>query len=57
MRAFAKTQGFDIVLAGGVVYSSEQVDITAQVLTNLQAKAAAAPAAPAAPAAAPAPKK
>ncbi len=57
VRAFAKTQGFDIVLAGGVVYSSEQVDITAQVLTNLQAKAAAAPAAPAAPAAAPAPKK
>lgn len=57
VRAYAKTQGFDIVLAGGVVYSSEQVDITAQVLTNLQAKAAAAPAAPAAPPAAPAPKK
>lgn len=57
VRAYAKAQGFDIVLAGGVVYSSEQVDITAQVLTNLQAKAAATPAAPAAPAAAPAPKK
>ena len=57
VRAYAKAQGYDIVLAGGVVYSSEAVDITPQVLTNLQAKAAAAPAAPAAPAAAPAPKK
>ena len=57
VRAYAKAQGYDIVLAGGVVYSSEAVDITPQVLTNLQAKAATAPAAPAAPAAPPAPKK
>ena len=57
VRVYAKAQGFDIVLAGGVIYSSDAVDITAQVLANLQSKAAAAPAAPAAPASAPAPKK
>ncbi len=57
VRVYAKSQGFDIVLAGGVIYNSETVDITSQVLANLQSKAAAAPVAPAAPAAAPAPKK
>ena len=57
VRVYAKAQGFDIVLAGGVIYSSDAVDITSQVLANLQSKAAAAPAAPAAPASAPAPKK
>jgi outer membrane protein len=57
VRTYAKAQGYDIVLAGGVVYSSEAVDITSQVLANLQAKAATAPAAPAAAPAAPAPKK
>ncbi|MBS0395078.1 MAG: OmpH family outer membrane protein [Proteobacteria bacterium] len=58
VRAYAKEKGFDIVLASGVIYNSESVDITAQVLANLQAKAASAPAAPAAaPAAPPAPKK
>ncbi len=51
VRTFAKGQGFDIVLAGGVIYSSESVDITSQVLANLTGKAAApAPAVPAAPA-------
>jgi outer membrane protein len=50
VRTYAKAQGYDIVLAGGVIYSSESVDITAAVLTNLTSKAAAAPAAPAAPA-------
>jgi outer membrane protein len=57
VRAYAKEKGYDIVLASGVIYASEGVDITAQVLANLQAKAATAPAAPTAPAAAPAPKK
>jgi outer membrane protein len=61
VRAFAKTQGLDLVIAQGVIYNSDSVDVTAQVLANLQSKAAAAPAAaPAAPAAAPAappPKK
>ncbi len=61
VRGYAKGQGYDLVIAQGVIYSSETVDITTQVLSVLQAKAAsAAPAAPAAPAtapAAPAPKK
>ncbi len=54
VRVYAKAQGFDIVLADGVIYNSETVDITAQLLSSLTAKAPAA-AAPAAPA--PAPKK
>lgn len=58
VRAYAKQQGFDLVIAQGVIYNSDSVDITAQVLSNLTSKAAAAPAAPAAaPAAAPTPKK
>ncbi len=48
VRVFGKAQGYDIVLAGGVIYSADAVDITPQVLTSLQAKAAApAAAAPA----------
>jgi outer membrane protein len=59
VRAYAKEKGFDIVLASGVIYNSESVDITSQVLSALQAKAPAAAAAAPAPAAAPAtpPKK
>jgi outer membrane protein len=48
VRAYAKAQNFDIVLAEGVIYATPTVDITAQVLQALQAKgprpAAAAPA-------------
>ena len=54
VRVYAKSQGYDIVLADGVIYNSDAVDITAQLLSSLTAKAPAA-AAPAAPA--PAPKK
>ena len=50
VRTFAKAQGYDIVIAQGVIYSSDSVDITMQVLSNLQAKAAAAPAPASAPA-------
>ena len=59
VRTYAKAQGFDLVIAQGVIYNSESVDITAHVLANLQSKAAAAApaAAPAAPASAPTPKK
>ena len=46
VRTFAKGQGYDLVIAQGVIYNSESVDITAQVLSNLQTKAPApAPAA------------
>ena len=56
VRGYAKAQGLDLVIAQGVIYSSDAIDITAQVLASLQAKAASAPAAPAS-APAPAPKK
>lgn len=59
VRTYAKAQGLDLVIAQGVIYNSESVDITLQVLANLQAKAASAgtAAAPNAPASAPTPKK
>ena len=58
VRSYARSQSLDLVIAQGVIYSSESVDITAQVIAALQSKAAAAPAAaPAAPASAPPPKK
>jgi outer membrane protein len=47
VRVYAKDKGYDIVLAGGVIYNSDAVDITSQVLSNLTSKAPAAPAAPA----------
>jgi outer membrane protein len=58
VREYAKAQNFDIVIAEGVIYATPAVDITAAVLTALQAKgpkpAAGAPApAPAKPAAKP----
>jgi outer membrane protein len=53
VRTFAKGQGYDLVIAQGVIYSSESVDITMQVLSNLQAKSAGAPAPSSAPPASP----
>jgi outer membrane protein len=59
VRGYAKAQGFDLVIADGVVFYSASVDITGQVLADLQSKAPTATAAPAAPPQAPAtaPKK
>ena len=54
VRTFAHAQGFDLVLAGGVVYNTDALDVTAQVLKSLESKAASSDAAPAAPATAPA---
>jgi outer membrane protein len=55
VRAYAKTQNYDIVLSGeAVLYSASATDITQAVLTALQSRgAAAAPAPSAAPAAKP----
>ena len=58
VREYAKGQNFDIVIAEGVIYATPTVDITAAVLTALQAKgpkpaAGAATPAPAKPAAKP----
>jgi outer membrane protein len=55
VRAYAKAQSFDLVIADGVIYSTPTLDITPAILSAMQAKApkAAAPAAapkPAAPA-------
>jgi outer membrane protein len=50
VQGYALAQKFDLVMASGVVFASNALDITAAVLGQLQAKAPAAPAAaPAAP--------
>jgi len=46
VREYAKAQNFDIVIAEGVIYATPTVDITAQVLQALNARAPK-PAAPA----------
>ncbi|MFA6162052.1 MAG: OmpH family outer membrane protein [Methylobacter sp.] len=38
IRGIAKDQGLDIVLTDGVIYASEQIDITAQVQQKLAAQ-------------------
>lgn len=49
VQAYAKAQGFDLVIAQGVIYRSDSIDITPAVLQTLEKRTAAAPAAPAAP--------
>src|SRR5262245_4465307 len=52
VRAYAKAQNFDIVIADGVIYSVPTLDITPAILASLQARApkpAAGSAAPATP--------
>ena len=62
VRTYAKSQGFDLVVADGVIYANTTLDITPQILTALQShsgKSAASTAVPGAkpavPAAAPPP--
>jgi outer membrane protein len=60
VRAYAKAQGFDLVIADGVIYSTPTLDITPAVLSSLQARGPRAPAgggaaAPKPPATTPAP--
>ena len=50
VRAYAKAQGFDLVFADGVIYSTPSLDITPAILTALQARPARPGAAPPAPA-------
>lgn len=57
VRAYAKAQNFDLVIADGVIYSTAALDITPAILSAMQAKApkpAAGSAAPKPPAAPPA---
>jgi outer membrane protein len=62
ITAFAKAQGYDIILSDGVIYATNAYDVTGPILAALQnrkpgaataAPAAAPPAKPAAPAAKP----
>ncbi|HEV2701077.1 MAG TPA: OmpH family outer membrane protein [Steroidobacteraceae bacterium] len=48
VQAYAKSQNYDLVIAEGVIYANNAIDITSQVLAMLNASApkAAAPAAP-----------
>lgn len=39
VRTYAKTRHFDIVLADGVIYAKDGIDITPQILSRLQAAA------------------
>jgi outer membrane protein len=50
VRTYAKAQNFDIVIADGVIYSVPALDITAAILTSLQARAPKPTAGSAAPA-------
>ena len=53
VRTYAKAQGFDLVVADGVIYANNTLDITPQILTALQGRPAGAkPATQAAPTAA-----
>ena len=45
ISAYATSAGFDLVLADGIVYASNRVDVTEPVLERLRASAAAEPAA------------
>jgi outer membrane protein len=45
VRTYAKAQGFDLVFADGVIYSTPTLDITPAILAALQSHAARAPAA------------
>ena len=57
VRTYAKAQGFDLVMADGVIYSTPTLDITPAILTALQSLAGkAAASTPAAPAPATSPK-
>ena len=39
VRAYAKAQSFDLVIADGAIYAAPSMDITAAILASLQAKA------------------
>jgi outer membrane protein len=56
VRAYAKAQNFDIVIADGVIYSVPALDITPAILTSLQSRAPKAAAGSAAPSGGSAPK-
>jgi len=46
VQAYAKANGFQLVVSEGVIYAAEAIDITPQVIASLKAKSPAATAAP-----------
>ena len=44
VQTYARANGYDLVVSDGVLFASPAVDVTAQVVTALKAKAPAAPA-------------
>jgi outer membrane protein len=57
VRIYAKAQNFDLVIADGVIYTTPTIDITPQILTQLQSAPVSRSPAKAPAAAAPAPAK
>jgi outer membrane protein len=57
VRIYAKAQNFDLVIADGVIYTTPTIDITPQILTQLQSAPVAKSPAKAPAASAPAPAK
>ncbi len=49
VQAYARTNGYQLVVSEGVLYAAEALDITPQVIAAIKAKAPASAAAPAAP--------
>jgi Skp family chaperone for outer membrane proteins len=45
VQAYSKAQGFDLVLADGVIYFANSLDITPAILGSLTGRKAPAPAA------------
>lgn len=46
VQAYARANGFQLVVSDGVLYAAEGIDITPQIVTAIKAKAPAAPATP-----------
>lgn len=44
VQSYARANGYDLVVSEGVVFAAEGIDITAQIIAALKAKAPAAPA-------------
>jgi len=42
IQEFGDAQGFDLIVGEGILYRSERIDVTQQLLNSLQSKAAAA---------------
>ena len=39
VQSFARTQRYDLIVGEGVLFASEAVDVTAQILSGLESRA------------------